>query len=61
VDAATGEELVRFDLTHAEPQTGVMMAKLVRQYSGEWEMTALGDFVKARTVRGMVQPAAEAL
>ncbi|MFG2678091.1 TerD family protein [Streptomyces sp. NPDC048392] len=61
IDAASGEELVRFDLTSAEPQTGVMMAKLIRQYSGEWEMTALGDFVKSRTVRGMVKPAAKAL
>ncbi|MGW2083646.1 TerD family protein [Streptomyces sp. NPDC001880] len=61
VDAATGEELVRFDLTGAEPQTGVMMAKLIKQYSGEWEMTAMGDFVKSRTVRGMVKPAAQAL
>ncbi|MFJ3230480.1 TerD family protein [Streptomyces sp. NPDC086787] len=61
MDAATGEELVRFDLTNAEPQTGVLMAKLVRQYSGEWDMTAMGDFVKARTVRNMVKPAAEAL
>ncbi|OXY99599.1 TerD family protein [Streptomyces diastatochromogenes] len=61
VDAATGEELVRFDLTHAEPQTGVMMAKLVRQFSGEWDMTAMGEFVKARTVRNMVEPGARAL
>ncbi|WP_327366675.1 TerD family protein [Streptomyces sp. NBC_01217] len=61
LDAATGEELVRFDLTGAEPQTGVMMAKLIKQFSGEWEMTALGDFVKSRTVRGMVKPAAQAL
>ncbi|MEN3585073.1 TerD family protein [Streptomyces sp. ZYX-F-203] len=61
LDGVTGEELVRFDLTGAEPQTGVMMAKLIRQYSGEWEMTAMGDFVKARTVRGMVKPAAQAL
>ncbi|MEU8688743.1 TerD family protein [Streptomyces sp. NPDC048665] len=61
VDAATDEELVRFDLTNAEPQTGVMMAKLVRQFSGEWDMTALGDFVKARTVRNMVDPGARAL
>ncbi|MFJ6076453.1 TerD family protein [Streptomyces sp. NPDC093065] len=61
LDAATGEELVRFDLTSAEPQTGVMMAKLIRQYSGEWEMTAMGDFIKSRTVRGMVKPAAQAL
>ncbi|MDT9681378.1 TerD family protein [Streptomyces sp. TRM76323] len=61
LDAATGEELVRFDLTTAEPQTGVLMCKLIRQFSGEWEMTALGTFVKARTVRNMVRPAAEAL
>ncbi|MEU1347199.1 TerD family protein [Streptomyces sp. NPDC005775] len=61
LDAATGEELVRFDLTGAEPQTGVMMAKLIKQFSGEWEMTAMGDFVKSRTVRGMVKPAAQSL
>ncbi|MER8120389.1 TerD family protein [Streptomyces sp. NPDC094031] len=61
VDAATEEELVRFDLTQAEPRTGVLMAKLIRQFSGEWEMTAIGDFVKARTVRNMVDPAAKAL
>ncbi|MFI8188152.1 TerD family protein [Streptomyces sp. NPDC085946] len=61
LDATTGEELVRFDLTSAEPQTGVMMAKLIRQFSGEWDMTAMGDFVKSRTVRGMVKPAAQAL
>ncbi|WP_327238751.1 TerD family protein [Streptomyces sp. NBC_01317] len=61
IDAATDEELVRFDLTGAEPQTGVMMAKLIKQFSGEWEMTGLGEFVKSRTVRGMVKPAAKIL
>ncbi|MFD7896099.1 TerD family protein [Streptomyces sp. NPDC059568] len=61
IDAASGEELVRFDLTTAEPQTGVMMAKLIKQFSGEWEMTGLGEFVKSRTVRGMVKPAAKVL
>ncbi|MFJ5517382.1 TerD family protein [Streptomyces griseoluteus] len=61
IDPTSGEELVRFDLTSAEPQTGVLMAKLIRQYSGEWEMTALGDFVKARTVRNMVKPGGAAL
>ncbi|MFE2601296.1 TerD family protein [Streptomyces sp. NPDC001840] len=61
IDAATDEELVRFDLTSAEPQTGVMMAKLIKQFSGEWEMTGLGEFVKSRTVRGMVKPAAKIL
>ncbi|MEU7643800.1 TerD family protein [Streptomyces huasconensis] len=61
MDAASGEELVRFDLTNAEAQTGVMMAKLIKQFSGEWEMTGMGQFVKSRTVRGMVKPAAQAL
>ncbi|MCX4810184.1 TerD family protein [Streptomyces sp. NBC_01239] len=61
LDAATGEELVRFDLTNAEAQTGVMMAKLVKQFSGEWDMTAMGNFVKSRTVRGMVKPSAQEL
>ncbi|MER5481025.1 TerD family protein [Streptomyces sp. NPDC002734] len=58
---ASGNELVRFDLTSAEAKTGVMMAKFIRQYSGEWEMTAIGEFVKARTVRDMLQPSARAL
>ncbi|MFJ6543895.1 TerD family protein [Streptomyces sp. NPDC091385] len=61
IDPVTGDELVRFDLTSAEPQTGVLMAKFVRQYSGEWDMTALGDFVKARTVKNMMDPGARAL
>ncbi|MEU8775276.1 TerD family protein [Streptomyces sp. NPDC048606] len=61
IDAASGEELVRFDLTSAEPQTGVMMAKLIRQFSGEWEMTAIGEFVKSRTVRGMVKAGSQTL
>ncbi|POX39602.1 stress-induced protein [Streptomyces sp. Ru73] len=61
LDAQSGEELVRFDLTGSEKRTGVLMAKLIRQYSGEWEMTALGEFVDSRTVRGMVKPGAQAL
>lgn len=32
------------------------MCKFVRQFSGEWEMTALGQYLNARTVRGMVKP-----
>ncbi|WP_372406740.1 TerD family protein [Streptomyces luteireticuli] len=61
MDAQTGEELVRFDLTDAEPKTGVLMCKFVRQFSGEWEMTAIGEYVKSRTVRDLVKPAAAAL
>ncbi|WP_031520922.1 TerD family protein [Streptomyces sp. NRRL F-5123] len=61
LDDSTGEELVRFDLTGSEPRTGVLMAKLVRQYSGEWEMTALGTFADGQTARALVQPGAAAL
>ncbi|MFJ9695677.1 TerD family protein [Kitasatospora sp. NPDC101183] len=61
VDVRTEEELVRFDLTHSEAYTGVVMCKLVRRPSGEWEMTALGEFVDAKTARGMIEPAAALL
>ncbi|GAA1136111.1 stress response protein SCP2 [Kitasatospora gansuensis] len=57
LDAGSGQELVRFDLTSSEPQTGVVMCKLVRQYSGEWVMTAIGEYVSAKTARAMVKPA----
>ncbi|MEU2724266.1 TerD family protein [Streptomyces smyrnaeus] len=58
---ASGGELVRYDLTQSESRTGVLMAKFIRQFSGEWEMTALGQYVDSRTVRGMVKPGAAAL
>lgn len=61
LDAASGAELVRFDLTRAEPRTGVLMCKLVRAASGEWVMTALGEYEDSRTVKGMVKPAAARL
>jgi stress response protein SCP2 len=61
LDDATGAELVRFDLTNSEARTGVLMCKLVRQSTGEWEMTALGHFADSRTVRGMVAPGSAAL
>jgi len=61
LDANTGTELVRFDLTHAEPHTGVLMCKLVRMDTGEWVMTALEQYVDSKTVRNMVKPAARVL
>ncbi|AUY54139.1 TerD family protein [Streptomyces sp. CB01881] len=61
VDAGSGQELVRFDLTQSKPHTGVVMCKLVRQYSGEWVMTAIGEYVDAKTARAMVKPAASML
>ncbi|MFI5533184.1 TerD family protein [Kitasatospora sp. NPDC051853] len=57
LDAGSGQELVRFDLTTSEASTGVVMCKLVRQYSGEWVMTAIGEYVDAKTARAMVKPA----
>ncbi|MFF7991791.1 TerD family protein [Kitasatospora xanthocidica] len=61
LDAATNEELVRFDLTHSEARTGVVMCKLLRRPGGEWEMTALGEYVDGKTARAMIEPAAALL
>ncbi|MEV0533501.1 TerD family protein [Kitasatospora sp. NPDC050463] len=61
LDAGSNQELVRFDLTQSESHTGVVMCKLVRQYSGEWVMTAIGEYVDAKTARAMVKPAASML
>ncbi|MET9619022.1 TerD family protein [Kitasatospora indigofera] len=61
LDAGSSQELVRFDLTSSEPHTGVVMCKLVRQFSGEWVMTAIGEYVDAKTARAMVKPASAML
>lgn len=61
VDASTNAELVRFDLTASESQTGVLMCALTRAGTGTWEMRALGSFHGGRTVKKLVEPAAAAL
>ncbi|WP_104530782.1 TerD family protein [Wenjunlia vitaminophila] len=61
LDGHDNSELVRFDLTNSEARTGVIMCKLIRQYSGEWQMTAVGQYVDAKTARGMVKPGAAVL
>ena len=61
LDANSNAELVRFDLTHAEARTGVLVCKLVKMQSGEWVMTALEEYADAKSARGMVKPAAKAL
>ncbi|WP_042401739.1 TerD family protein [Streptacidiphilus carbonis] len=61
IDANTNAELVRFDLTHAEPRTGVMICKLIRMNTGEWVMTALEEYEDAKSARGMVKPASKLL
>ena len=60
VDAATGAELVRYDLSDSRPSTGVLMAVLSRSGAG-WEMRALGEFHDGKTARDMIRPAAELL
>lgn len=61
VEARTDTELVRFDLSESQPNTGVLMVTLSRTATGIWEMRALGEFSDGRTVRAMVQPATAAL
>ena len=58
VDASTGQELVRYDLSNAEPRSAVLMAMLRRTPAGPWEMRAIGEFHDARTVKKLVDPAA---
>ncbi|WP_207957746.1 TerD family protein, partial [Streptomyces sp. YIM 98790] len=61
LDAHDGSELARYDLTQSEPRTGLILCKLVRQFSGEWHMTAVGVFADAKTAKGMVKHAAAIL
>lgn len=57
VDETTGRELVRFDLSDSQPTTGVIMAGLYRVGSG-WEMRAIGEYERGKTVRDLLGPAA---
>jgi stress response protein SCP2 len=60
VDTATGKELVRYNLSEAEPATGVVMAVLRRTGANAWEMRAIGEFADGRTVQDLVGPATKA-
>ena len=60
VDGRTGAELVRFDLTNAEPRAGVVMAMLTRTGSS-WEMRAVGEYQDGRTGKDMRAVAARAV
>lgn len=59
VDDATGQELVRFDLSDSQPATGVLMAAMRRTGPQTWQMRAIGDFHDGRTVKKLVKPATE--
>lgn len=58
VDAGSGQELVRYDLSGAEPRSAVLMAMLRRTPANTWEMRAIGEFLDGRTVTKLVEPAA---
>jgi stress response protein SCP2 len=58
LDAGTGAELVRFDLTDSTPRTGVIMSVLVRA-GATWDMTAIGEFHDGKSARAMFTPAEE--
>lgn len=61
VDASSGTELVRFDLTRSEARTGVVMAVIARGARDVWEMRAVGTFQDGRTGKDMAAAAAQAL
>lgn len=53
VDATSGREMARYDLTGSGSHTGQVMAKLSR-VSGGWEMKALGEKTRGRTFHDMM-------
>ena len=57
VDEATGQELVRYELSQSEPKTGVVMAMLRRTGPATWEMRAIGEFQDGKTVKKLIEPA----
>ena len=60
VDTSTGNELVRYNLSEAQPTTGVVMAVLRRTGGNNWEMRAIGEFADGRTVQDLLAPATKA-
>jgi tellurium resistance protein TerZ len=53
VDATTGKEVARYDLSGSGTHTGQVMAKVVRS-GGGWEMKALGEKTVGRTFHDMM-------
>lgn len=53
VDATTGTETARYDLTGTGSHTGQVMAQIVRRGDG-WEMKALGERTTGRTFHDMM-------
>jgi tellurium resistance protein TerZ len=53
LDASSGAELARYDLSGSGPHTGQVMAKLSRTASG-WDMQAIGERTRGRTVQDLL-------
>jgi tellurium resistance protein TerZ len=53
VDASSGQEMARYDLTGAGSHTGQIMAKVSRS-GGGWDMKALGEKTNGRTFHDML-------
>lgn len=53
VDATTGQEMARYDLTGSGSHTAQIMAKLTRG-GGGWTMTAVGAITSGRTFHDMM-------
>ena len=60
VDATTGRETARYDLTGVGSHTGQVMAQIVRT-GGGWEMKALGERTSGRTFHDMMPQITAAL
>lgn len=58
VDAGSGKELARYDLSCTGEHTAMLMAK-VYLHSGEWKMHAIGDNTSGKTFQHMM-PAMQA-
>jgi stress response protein SCP2 len=58
VDNRSGQELVRYNLSDAQPSTGVIMAMLRRAQGRSWEMRAIGEFYDGKKVQDLLPAAA---
>jgi tellurium resistance protein TerZ len=54
VDETTGQELARYSLSGGGAHTGQVMAKVVRDAEGGWQMAAIGAPARGRTFQEML-------
>jgi len=54
VDETTGQELARYSLSGGGAHTGQVMAKVVRDAEGGWQMAAIGAPARGKTFQDML-------